>query len=128
MEVNETNSSYYYSQPSRTAGGKLDKNAFLQILAAQISQQDPLENQDASAFVAQLAQFSTLEQMENLNNAFSGMFFLQAGSLINRNVAVTDANGELVEGTLQKVTLQNGSVEVMVDGKYYALSDLVRLE
>ena len=71
--------------------GKLGKDAFLQLLVTQLKNQNPLDPQDNSAFVAQLAQFSSLEGITTLNtsvNNISGSFkssqALQASSLVGR--------------------------------------------
>lgn len=50
-----------------TGSAELDKNAFLRLLITQLRFQDPLNPKDNSAFLAQMAQFSSLEQMQNLN-------------------------------------------------------------
>ncbi|HBA04212.1 MAG TPA: hypothetical protein DCW51_09845, partial [Clostridium sp.] len=52
-------------------GSELDKNAFFKILAAELSNQDPTQSQDTSAYIAQLAQFTTLEQMSSLNSTMT---------------------------------------------------------
>jgi flagellar basal-body rod modification protein FlgD len=49
--------------PMMVGGKELDKNTFLTLLVAQIKNQDPLNPADGTEFVAQLAQFSQLEQM-----------------------------------------------------------------
>jgi flagellar basal-body rod modification protein FlgD len=53
--------------PTSTANDSLGKNAFLQLLVTQLKNQDPLQPQDNSAFLAQLAQFSSLEQLQQIN-------------------------------------------------------------
>ncbi|NBG87569.1 flagellar hook capping protein [Isachenkonia alkalipeptolytica] len=50
--------------------GDLDKDAFLQLLTTQLSNQDPLNPTEDREFIAQMAQFSSLEQMQNLNDTF----------------------------------------------------------
>lgn len=49
----------------------LDKNAFLRLLTTQLANQDPLNPIEDREFIAQLAQFSSLEQMQNLNKTFT---------------------------------------------------------
>lgn len=51
------------------AGGEMGKDQFLQLLVTQMQYQDPLDPQDNAEYVAQLAQFSALEQMTNMNVA-----------------------------------------------------------
>ncbi|WPN59457.1 flagellar hook assembly protein FlgD [Pseudomonas sp. P9_31] len=81
-----------------TGGQKLGKDAFLQLLVTQLKNQNPLDPQDNSEFVAQLAQFSSLEGITTLNDTVTGLASsynssqaLQASSLVGRSViAQTD--------------------------------------
>lgn len=57
----------------KTAGGKLDKDAFLQLLCKQLEYQDPLDPQDNSQYIAQLANFSSLEQMTNIASGLTSV-------------------------------------------------------
>jgi flagellar basal-body rod modification protein FlgD len=70
----------------RTTSQELGKDEFLQILAMQLSNQDPLEPMSDTDFIAQMAQFSSLEQMQALNSAFSSY---QTYSLMGKNVLAT---------------------------------------
>ena len=77
------------------AGSALGKDAFLQLLVTQLKNQNPLEPQGNGEFVAQLAQFSSLEGITNLNdsvstitNALASSQALQASSLVGRSVIV----------------------------------------
>ncbi|MBM3108532.1 MAG: flagellar hook assembly protein FlgD [Pseudomonas sp.] len=77
------------------AGSALGKDAFLQLLVTQMKHQNPLDPQENGEFVAQLAQFSSLEGMQTLNDsvatiggAFLSSIALQASSLVGRNVVV----------------------------------------
>jgi len=78
-----------------TGSQSLGKDAFLQLLVTQLKNQNPLDPQDNTAFVAQLAQFSSLEGITSLNdtvNSLSGGLqssqALQASSLVGRSVIV----------------------------------------
>jgi flagellar basal-body rod modification protein FlgD len=52
-----------------TGGAQADSNMFMTLLVAQLKNQDPLEPQDGTAFVAQLAQFNSLDQLIGIRNA-----------------------------------------------------------
>jgi len=78
---------------SASGGQALGKDAFLQLLVTQLKNQDPLNPQDNSAFVAQLAQFSSLEGIQTLNtsvnnisSSFQSSQALQASSMVGRSV------------------------------------------
>ncbi len=86
----------------------LDKDAFLQLLVAQMKYQDPLDPQDNSEFVAELAQFSALEQMTNVannldnlsgivNSMSSSVHIRQLSSMIGMQVDWTVDTGEVDE-------------------------------
>ena len=85
------------SDASKTATGNqsLGKDAFLQLLVTQLKNQNPLSPQDNGAFVAQLAQFSSLEGINTLNDSvnnissnFSSSQALQASSLVGRSIII----------------------------------------
>ncbi len=78
MEINNNYKEYIYKfgeTNNKTQDNKskndLDKDAFLRLLTTQLANQDPLNPIEDREFIAQLAQFSSLEQMQSLNKAFS---------------------------------------------------------
>ena len=96
MEVSSvTNSTIASTDMSSIANNSLDKMAFLRLLTTQLRYQDPMSPMDDKEFIAQLAQFSSLEQMQNLSqdfSKFSGDF--SAGFLaFSRNQAASQAFG-----------------------------------
>lgn len=64
-------------------GEETDKDLFLKLLVAQMQNQDPLNPQDPTQYVTQLAQFNTLEQMQNLNDGMSYLLGITNGVLVN---------------------------------------------
>lgn len=97
-----------------TAGSALGKDAFLQLLVTQMQNQNPLDPQENGEFVAQLAQFSSLEGIQSLNDSvlyiaagFQSSQALQASSLVGRNVIVE--TGKAVVDTSKEM---KGSVNV----------------
>jgi flagellar basal-body rod modification protein FlgD len=101
-------------------GSEMDKNAFLRILAAELTNQDPMNAKDSTAYVTQMAQFASMEQMANLN---STMTTYSANSLAGKHVVmrVNDPNGIPYSGVVRDVTSNGGriklGVEVNVNGK-----------
>ena len=94
-QVKTTDNSVGAATKGVTGSSALGKDAFLQLLVTQLKNQNPLDPQDNTAFVAQLAQFSSLEGITTLNdtvNSLSGGLqssqALQASSLVGRSVIV----------------------------------------
>ncbi|CAI8876979.1 flagellar basal-body rod modification protein FlgD [Pseudomonas sp. IT-196MI5] len=93
IKTNTTTDGLASATGGATGNQALGKDAFLQLLVTQLKNQNPLEPQDNGAFVAQLAQFSSLEGITTLNNTVSGLASnynssqaLQASSLVGRSV------------------------------------------
>lgn len=87
MAVNSVSTSTLSSEQlasaSRAVSNELDKDAFLKLLIAELSNQDPLNPMDDREFIAQMAQFSTLEQMTNMTKALEGMSSMEQYSAVN---------------------------------------------
>lgn len=90
------------------SGSDLDKNSFLTILAAQLSNLDPTQDVDSTQYVSQLAQFASMEQMANLNNTMTDY---SNRDLVGKGVTVsyTNAEGTKYTGIVASVTSVNGS-------------------
>ena len=91
-------------------GNELGQAAFLELMITQMNNQNPLSPQDNSEFVAQLAQFSSVEGLERLNTSFNNFASnnaLQASSLVGRSVTV-----ESEKSTLTKGGIVAGSVDL----------------
>ena len=125
LSYNKTDRTNTSEAPSRTPGGDLGKDEFLQLLVCQMKNQDPLEPNKDTDFIAQLAQFSALEQMQNLNATYEKS---QAFSLIGKDVIVNteDSTGKetQVAGKVQYVNASGSTVQIYVNGKLYDIDDL----
>ena len=103
------------------AGGSVDKNAFLQILVAELSNLDPTADTDSTQYISQLAQFSTMEQMSNLNTTMSNS---AAYNLVGKGVTVNVLDNKCIPytGIVRGVSGNNGtsytvSIEVYEDNQ-----------
>lgn len=97
------------------AGGAMDKEAFLKILAAELQNIDPTQDQDSSQYVTQMAQFSSIEQMDNLNSTLTKSSYQ---GLIGKGVAMTDTddNGYNYSGIVKAVyTDSNNNTMISLD-------------
>lgn len=121
---------------SRTVNKTLDQDAFLQLLVYQLQNQDPLSPADNSQMIAQLAQFSSLEQMNNLNASFDTVSsdigrlnFISASSLVGKTISGTDTNGATVDGTVDRVYMDtsSGTSYLVVGSAAVALSDVTQI-
>ena len=100
------------SVTNTTPGASLSLQDFLQVLMTQLTYQDPLKPMDNQEFMAQIAQFTTLEQTQQVNDNIQTMVSNQAAQhaigIIGRTVAVTTANGPQV-GTVSSIDLSQGT-------------------
>ena len=98
----------------RDNNATLDKDAFLKLLVTQLQHQDPTAPQDSAQFMAQMAQFSTVEQLTQLATTTSesarSARVNEAVGLLGRTVSYTGPEGTDVTGVVQDVDLtgENG--------------------
>jgi len=108
----------------------LDKNAFLQLLVAQLKNQDPFAPQDTNSFLMQLAQFSMLEQLTAVSQGLEGLRrsqeLAEGAALLGKTVRVCAQDVE-VTGAVEKVTLTQGEVKIVVKGQPYSLSEIAEV-
>lgn len=128
MEISKVTSAVNSSE--NIGGSKLGKNDFLNILAAQLKYQDPMEGSDNAQYIAQLAQFSSLEQMSNISEGIQEMKdsqnLLFAGMLIGKSVDLNDAES-IVSGIVESVKLSGSSMQVVIGGKAYDASSITQV-
>lgn len=120
---------YTTEKPVKTRGSsELGKEEFLQLLVCQLQNQDPLNPQSDQEFVAQLAQFSALEQMTNMSATLTNT---SAYGLVGKEVIVShkDSAGNVkeVRGTVDYVEMQNGDAKLSINGELYSMDDLVQV-
>ena len=108
-----------------SSNSSMNKEAFLQLLVAQMKYQDPLEPTSNTEYISQYAQFS---QVESLTNMSSNLDLQRASSLVGQQVYVrtTDSGGDTqyVQGKVDYVSFENGSAYVYINENAYALSDV----
>lgn len=109
----------------KSANNELGKDAFLQLLVAQMKYQDPLNPSSNTEYISQLATFSQLEQMQNLGSMTSNS---QALSLVGKNVIVRTKSqtGTITEigGKVDFVNMSNGKARISINGNLYSIDDL----
>ena len=110
---------------SKASNSSLDKDAFLQLLVAQMKYQDPLEPTSNTEYISQLATFSELEEMQNLT---SGMTLQRASALVGQYcfMKVTDSSGNTThpEGYVDYVVYENNKAYLSINETLYSIDDL----
>lgn len=110
---------------AKKSNDSLGKDDFLQLLVAQMKYQDPLEPASNTEYIAQLATFSELEQMKNLNDTNVNS---QAFSLVGQEVIVgtKDSSGDVktTEGVVDFISISNNKAYMSIGGSLYSVDDL----
>lgn len=113
----------------RTASQELGKDDFLKLLLAQLSNQDPTSPMENTQFIAQMAQFSSLEQMTNMNAEFTKLATMlnssEAVNTIGKTVDI-DVSGQLVTGVVEGAT-RGANPQVEVNGMLYDMAQIQRV-
>ena len=127
MEVDAFNQTLNNGRPVKQT---MDKNDFLKLLVTQLRHQDPMKPMSDKEFIAQMAQFSTLEQMTNMTEGFNKVASLlkanEAMGLLGKTVDVTAGN-KTVSGVVEQVT-GGDFPQVLVKGNYYDYSQVARIK
>ena len=110
----------------RTPKTELGKDDFLQLLITQLSHQDPTAPMEDTQFIAQMAQFSSLEQMTNMSSSFSKLNSLFTGSeasnAVGKNVDI-EMGDATVSGTIAAAS-RGDYPQVLVNGSWYDWSSV----
>ena len=119
-----------------TGSNDLGKDAFMSLLVEQMKNQDPMAPTSNDEFIAQLAQFSSLEEMQVVNENLVALALLQqdnalmaqltdSSALIGKQVVYMDPEtSEPATGTVEAVKLAEGAVSLLVDGKEISLASV----
>ncbi len=124
-----------YAAGSTTAttskSSNLGQKDFLQLLAKQYENQDPMKPMEDTAFIAQMAQFTSLEQTSSLLAEMTAMSGKQdiatANSYLGRQVTVDDGNGGTAVGEATGVEVTAGVPRLVIGEYTYALSSVLRV-
>ncbi len=112
-------------------GGELGKDEFLNLLVTQLSYQDPLNPMDSTESIAQLAQFSALEQMQNVAEQVEkqrhASSMLDAMLLDGQNVYIELQNGTFASGIIEKATWMKGELNLTIGGQTIPFSKVANI-
>ncbi|MCM1216243.1 MAG: flagellar hook capping protein [Lachnospiraceae bacterium] len=124
-KVVESTSQSSLKKASEASKNGMDKDAFLQLLVAQMQYQDPLEPTSNTEFISQYAQFSQVEELQNMAATSE---LARATSLVGQEVYIktTDSAGaqRYVTGKVDYVAFEGNKAYLAIDEKLYSLDDL----
>ncbi len=107
--INNVTSSQPGTTTTASSNDTINKNDFMNLLIAQMKNQDPLSPMDGTQFAAQLAQFSSLEQLQNLNDSMT--------QSINANLALTQSINNTLSATLIGKEVKIGGQDITYNGQ-----------
>lgn len=123
-EVNNFNKTLNAS--GRIPSQQLGKDDFLKLLITQLTNQDPTSPMEDTQFISQMAQFSSLEQMTNMNESFNKMAAMinagQATSTLGKTVDL-DIGDTTAQGVVEATSF-GANPQVMVNGMFYDLNKI----
>ncbi|MFI5953581.1 flagellar hook assembly protein FlgD [Cryptosporangium sp. NPDC051539] len=118
------------SAPQTKPSADLDKDAFLKLLVAQLKYQDPMNPAQGTEFVAQTAQFTTVEKLTDLaevqQQMLTAQLTLSAANLVGKDVTYNDAAGAPTHGKVEGATLGT-SPSVTVNGLSVPMSSVLAI-
>jgi flagellar basal-body rod modification protein FlgD len=136
------------SQQARTTGLQNNSNMFLTLMLKQLECQDPTEPTDNTQWLSQLAQYSSLEQMTQMNSGLencakyiNAMYddmminseISQTLSMIGKDVTIQIPNAEdpknptIVTGNVTEASFESGSGQIKVNGNYYSIENVISI-
>ncbi len=120
-----------YGAKVSDSANQLGKDEFLKLLVTELKNQDPLDPVDNKETISQLAQFSALEQMNNLNTQFEA--YRQDNSLMlsclltGQEATLVLKDGSEITGAVEKVIWKNGTMFIQIGGMLYDTKNIESL-
>ncbi|AIQ59224.1 flagellar hook assembly protein FlgD [Paenibacillus borealis] len=120
------------STTSKTTGSStLGKDQFLKILITQLQNQDPMQPMEDKEFIAQMAQFSSVEQLMNISTQLTALnqSLGSVSGLIGKDVTWTDAQTKLPKsGNVESIVVSSGVQYAVVGSERIALTDITQIQ
>ncbi|HWL16687.1 MAG TPA: flagellar hook capping FlgD N-terminal domain-containing protein [Opitutus sp.] len=140
MSISSVTSSYSAAgaaEPESATAAKQKKTTlgqedFLRLLAVQFQSQDPMKPMEDTAFIAQMAQFSALDQsstlVQQMTQLRSNQDIATANSYLGRQVTLDAGEDQLVTGEVTGIDLTSGSPRLIVGDYTYPISSVLLVE
>ena len=130
--TNTSRNNIYQTSQNSERKTSLGKDDFLKILTTQLSHQDPTNPLQDRDFIAQMATFSSLEQITNLNTSFGkfvGMQMSQYSGAIGKEISWTpDGSTTVYSGVVDGVSAQDGSYFYTVGDEKVPMESVIRIK
>lgn len=132
MDITNSTAKVQAEKNAKTAGSSdMGQDAFLQLLMAQLKNQDPLNPTDSNQFMSQQAQFTQISELQKLNKSMaSSNQIMQASSLIGKEVSLPDPDDfeKTVSGKVSEAKINAKGATVVVNGKEYPLDSVLSVK
>lgn len=134
MSVSAVNNSYSGVNNAKSTtisseSNSLSMNDFFKLLAAELQNQNAMDPVSNTEFISQMAQFSTLTQMKEMNNSIQMTY---AASLVGKTVDVQtiDKSGKKTSasGVVDSVNFENGVAYLQIESKSFPVSSLITVK
>ena len=102
------------NQPDKSDVFGLGKDDFFKLFLAQLKNQDPTKPMDDKEFIAQLAQFSLIDTMQQVQKALGGTQLAQSAAMIGKHILAIDTTGQPVDGVVDRVVQDDKGILLMV--------------
>jgi flagellar basal-body rod modification protein FlgD len=128
-----TNTAKVNAEKNAATKGSADigQDAFLQLLMAQLKNQDPMNPTDSKEFMSQQAQFTQISELQKLNkNVAAGNSMMQASALIGKEVTLTNPDNvnDKLKGVVTEATMDSAGANVVINGKPYPISYVTNIK
>ncbi|ETT53668.1 flagellar hook capping FlgD N-terminal domain-containing protein [Paenibacillus sp. FSL P4-0338] len=117
--------------PKTTGTSTLGKDQFLKILITQLQNQDPMQPMEDKEFIAQMAQFSSVEQLMNISTQLTALnqSLGSVSGLIGKDITWTDAETKLPKsGNVESIVVSSGVQYAVVGKERIALTDITQIQ
>ena len=127
LQANEANKKYKTGEPGEKNG--LGKDSFLKLLVTQLKHQDPTKPMEDKEFISQMAQFSSLEQMSNLNKEMKNLVqsakSAEAYSILGREIEAFDPiQQKTITGTVNSVFYKGDEIMISVGNDHISMASI----
>ena len=123
----------FNSASSAAAPGSSSQQVdFMKLLMAQMKNQDPMSPTSAKDYVAQMAQFSSVQGITQLNQSISSLLSLQGLTqgvgLIGKTVSYTNAAGKTASGTVGSLAMVGGQPQLVINNTNVSMSQIQSIQ